>query len=866
MIQLFFEKRKNDQLDAYFNLVKKINEAESSFTNLSDKDLCAKTHSFKEVLSKGESLDSILVPAFCTVREASKRVLGLRHFDVQLVGGMILNSGNIAEMQTGEGKTLVCTLATYLNALSGRGGVHIVTVNEYLAERDAKWVGQIHEFLNLSVGLIKQDMSKELRKQNYLCDIVYTTNSELGFDFLRDNLATSFQDIVQRDFNFCIIDEVDSILIDESRTPLIISGEANQSKDKYIKAATLAVQLKLNLDYEVDQKAKNVILTDTGIKKCEYFLNVPDLYLIDNPWAQFILNALKAKELFVKNTQYIVQNQEIIIVDEFTGRVMPGRRWSDGLHQSVEAKEGVPIQKETQTLASITYQNFFLLYPKLAGMTGTAKTEEIEFEKIYGLNVFCVPTNKKSKRVDKNDLVYRTQFSKWKAVAEECKKLNKLGVPILLGTTSVKNSEILSCLLSQSDIEHELLNAKPENIRRESEIVAQAGRFSSVTIATNIAGRGTDIILGGNIDIVTKSFLELYLFPTLSTTQLEIPNILSLDNKLSLLSETISTRKVLSIDEFSDSEKNLYNEAFSLLKTYFSDILERERTKVNRLGGLWVIGTERHESRRIDNQLRGRSGRQGDPGTSVFFLSLEDNLLQVFGGEKIAQLMNNFQLEADVPIESSFLSKSLDSAQKKVENFYFDSRKQLFEYDEVMNTQRKVIFSERRQILDSENLKSWVLNYLEMTVLQLFEFFTLSSNTELVLEDASLFFQLFGLPYGFKKNTELSDQVILSFWSQQVRITYDIKESYIELFEPGLMRQFEKLCFLQQIDFCWQKHLQDMDILKDLIGWRSYGQRDPLMEYRNEGFQTFLAMTNELRQGILYLLFRSELLFLNSKN
>ena len=444
--------------------------------------------------------------------------------------------------------------------------------------------------------------------------------------------------------------------------------------------------------------------------------------------------------------------------------------------------------------------------------------------------------------------------------------MNKLGVPILLGTTSVKNSEILSCLLSQSDIEHELLNAKPENIRRESEIVAQAGRFSSVTIATNIAGRGTDIILGGNIDIVTKSFLELYLFPTLSTTQLEVPDIPDLDNKLSLLHKIISIRKVVSIDGFSDSEKSLYNESFSILKTYFSDILERERVQVNGLGGLWVIGTERHESRRIDNQLRGRSGRQGDPGTSVFFLSLEDNLLQVFGGEKIAQLMNNFQLEADVPIESSFLSKSLDSAQKKVENFYFDSRKQLFEYDEVMNTQRKVIFSERRQILDSENLKSWVLNYLEMTVLQFFEFFTLSNNTELVPADTSLFFQLFGLPYGFKKTTELSDQVILSFWSQQVRITYDIKESYIELFEPGLMRQFEKLCFLQQIDFCWQKHLQDMDILKDLIGWRSYGQRDPLMEYRNEGFQTFLAMTNELRQGILYLLFRSELLFLNSKN
>ena len=478
----------------------------------------------------------------------------------------------------------------------------------------------------------------------------------------------------------------------------------------------------------------------------------------------------------------------------------------------------------------------------------------------------CVPTNKKSKRVDKNDLVYRTQFAKWKAVTEECKNLNRLGVPILLGTTSVKNSEILSCLLSQSNIAHELLNAKPENILRESEIIAQAGRFSSVTIATNIAGRGTDIILGGNISIVTKSFLELSLFFTSVTERPEVPNILDLNNKLFLLEDSTSSRQVSSVEDFSTPEKTLYDECFDLLQTYFTNILESERIKVNRLGGLWVLGTERHESRRIDNQLRGRSGRQGDPGTSVFFLSLEDNLLQVFGGDKISQLMDNFQLEVNAPIESSFLSKSLDSAQKKVENFYFDSRKQLFEYDEVMNTQRRVIFSERRQILDSQNLKFWVLNYLEMTVLQFFEFFTSSSNNELILEDTSLFFQLFGLPYGFKKKKELSDQLILSFWSQQVRITYDIKESYIELFEPGLMRQFEKLCFLQQIDFCWQKHLQDMDILKDLIGWRSYGQRDPLMEYRNEGFQTFLAMSNELRQGILYLLFRSELLFLNSKN
>ncbi|CAN1199248.1 Protein translocase subunit SECA1, chloroplastic [Linum perenne] len=570
----------------------------------------------------------MLQEAFALVREASKRVLGLRPFDVQLIGGMVLHKGEIAEMKTGEGKTLVAILPAVLNALSGKG-VHVVTVNDYLARRDCEWVGQVPRFLGLKVGLIQQNMTSEQRRENYLCDITYVTNSELGFDYLRDNLATSVEELVLRRFNYCVIDEVDSILIDEARTPLIISGPAEKPSDRYYKAAKIAAAFERDIHYTVDEKQKNVLLTEQGYEDSEEILNLKDLYDPREQWAMYILNAIKAKELFLRDVNYIVRGKEVFIVDEFTGRVMQGRRWSDGLHQAVEAKEGLPIQNETITLASISYQNFFLQFPKLCGMTGTAATESTEFESIYKLKVTIVPTNKPMIRKDDSDVVFRATVGKWRAVVVEISRMHKTGRPVLVGTTSVEQSDALSVQLQEAEIPHEVLNAKPENVEREAEIVAQSGRLGAVTIATNMAGRGTDIILGGNV---------------------------------------ISA------------------------------------------GGLHVVGTERHESRRIDNQLRGRSGRQGDPGSSRFFLSLEDNIFRIFGGDRIQGLMRAFRVE-DLPIESQMLTKALDEAQRKVENYFFDIRKQLFEYDEVLNSQRDRVYSERRRALESGSLQSLIVEY-----------------------------------------------------------------------------------------------------------------------------------------------------------
>ena len=886
------------KLKRYKPDVVEINLLEEEIHPLSDEKLVGKTNEFKERLANGESLDDILPEAFAVVREAGRRVLGMRHFDVQLIGGMVLHDGQIAEMKTGEGKTLVATMPAYLNALSGKG-VHIVTVNDYLARRDAEWMGQVHRFLGLTVGLVQQGMSPTERKKNYACDITYGTNSEFGFDYLRDNMATSIEDVVQRPFNFCIIDEVDSILIDEARTPLIISGQVERPSEKYVRAAEAAQQLVPEEDYEVDEKAHNVLLNDEGFIKAEEFLGVQDLFDPKDPWAHYIFNAVKAKELFTKDVKYIVRNGEIVIVDEFTGRVMPGRRCSDGLHQAIEAKERVDIQPETQTLASITYQNFFLLYPKLSGMTGTAKTEEAEFEKIYDLEVTVIPTNRpraggaggprSRARQDISDVVYKTEPAKWKAIAEECAEMHETGRPVLVGTTSVEKSELLSGLLAEREVPHNLLNAKPENVERESEIVAQAGRGGAVTIATNMAGRGTDIILGGNADYMARLKVREYLMPRIVKPEDEdtfgvksvaaskkrsqaqgfdsekkvktwkasadlFPTELSAETEQVLkeavtlavqtygersLSELEAEEKIAVAAEKAPTEDPVVQklrEAYGLMYKTYENFTGKIHDEVVERGGLHVIGTERHESRRIDNQLRGRAGRQGDPGSTRFFLSLLDNLLRIFGGDRVAGLMNAFRVEEDMPIESGMLTRSLEGAQKKVETYYYDIRKQVFEYDEVMNNQRRAIYAERRRVLEGQALKELVINYAEQTMDDIVEAYV---NPELPTEEWDLK-SLVGKVKEFvyllsdleaEHIESLSMTEIKTFLHEQVRIAYDMKEAQVDQAKPGLMREAERFFILQQIDTLWREHLQQMDALRESVGLRGYGQKDPLIEY-----------------------------------
>jgi preprotein translocase subunit SecA len=873
MFQTLFGDPNERKVQEYSHLIQKINKLEERIKLLSDTDLQSQTNLFINRLAKGETVDSVLAEAFAVVREASWRVLGLRHFDVQLIGGLILHEGKIAEMKTGEGKTLVAVLPAYVNALTGKG-VHIVTVNDYLAARDAEYVGQVHKFLGLSVGLIQQSMTQVERKLNYSKDITYTTNSELGFDYLRDNMSIQLQDIVQRPFYFSILDEVDSILIDEARTPLIISGAGETPNAKYTRGNLVAQAMRRDLHYEVDEKAKNVILTEEGVIFSEKELGVNDLYNLEDPWAPYIFNAIKAKELFIRDVQYIVKDEEIFIVDEFTGRIMIGRRWSDGLHQAIEAKEEVRIQNETQTLASITYQNFFLLYPKLSGMTGTAKTEEPELDKIYGLEVLSVPTHRKMIREDFSDLVYKNQYVKWKSIADECLDIHTLGRPILVGTTSVEKSELLSSLLQEYGIPHNLLNAKPENLKREADIVAQAGRRGAVTIATNMAGRGTDILLGGNVNYIAKSTLQMFLGRIRSGKELDIIR----DSQLEKLYEFLAFK--IKRLELSDLEVESYlstacEKIFTdnslvitlraayqvLLEKYTKDIL-MERDEVIALGGLHVIGTERHESRRIDNQLRGRSGRQGDPGSSRFFLSLEDNLLRIFGGDRIGKLMDSLKVDEDVPIESMLLNKSLESAQKKVEAYYYDARKQLFEYDEVLNYQRQAIYSERRRILESSSLRDWVIQYAETTVSDYLNFYLEKGNLTVdeQIKLLSKIENLLGLSYQIDRDIFLNYSVedIKEILFRQTRISYDLKESQIDLIENGLMRELERSFLLQKIDSAWKEHLQAINTLRENIGWRGYGQKDPLIEYKNEAYNLFLAMTINIRHSVVYLIFRSQ--------
>ncbi len=931
MLKLLLGDPNTRKLKRYQPIVEEINFLEEEISQLTDDELRKETQNLKSNISaeldfkkQKELLEEFLPKAFAIVREASKRVLDMRHFDVQLIGGMVLNDRQIAEMKTGEGKTLVATLPCYLNALTGKG-VHVVTVNDYLARRDAEWMGQVHRFLGLSVGLIQQDMNPVERKKNYDCDITYATNSELGFDYLRDNMATDISEVVQRKFNYCVIDEVDSILIDEARTPLIISGQVERPQEKYQKAAVLSQALvkakELSKDgidpegdYEVDEKQRSCILTDQGFAKCEDYLGVNDLYNPQDPWAHYITNALKAKELFIKDVNYIIKNDEAVIVDEFTGRVMPGRRWSDGQHQAIEAKESLKIQPETQTLASITYQNFFLLYPGLAGMTGTAKTEEVEFEKTYKLESTVIPTNQIRKRQDWSDQVFKTEIGKWKAVAKETIQIHRDGRPILVGTTSVEKSELLSSLLSAENIPHNLLNAKPENVEREAEIVAQAGRAGAVTIATNMAGRGTDIILGGNSDYMARLKLKELLIPLLvkpdnehkppipkqknskskggfstkagSNLKKNISNSSTslfpckldeaIEKKLSLLSDELVKNwgdRQLSVLELDDriataAEKaptddnliKLLRESLSDVKKEYEKVLIHEEEKVREAGGLHVIGTERHESRRVDNQLRGRAGRQGDLGSTRFFLSLDDNLLRIFGGDRVANLMNAFRVDEDMPIESGMLTRSLESAQKKVETYYYDIRKQVFEYDEVMNNQRKAVYGERLRVLKGIDLKRQVIGYGERTMIEIVDAYINPDlppeewNIDQLISKVKEFIYLLDDLKSDDINL-LSIEELKNYLQEQLRIAYDLKESQIEKIRPGLMREAERFFILQQIDNLWREHLQAMDSLRESVGLRGYGQKDPLIEYKNEGYDMFLEMMTNMRRNVIYSMF-----------
>ena len=875
MFETFFQDSTKRALTKYDQLVNQINALEKEFNNLTDTQLRDYTTQLKVDLCNGvKSNDQITTEAFALVREATMRVLGLRHFDVQLVGGLILNEGKIAEMKTGEGKTLVALLPTFLNALYGEG-VHVVTVNDYLARRDAESVGQVHTFLGLSVGLIQEDMEFEERKKNYACDVIYVTNNELGFDYLRDNMAFTVDEIVQRPFFYCVVDEVDAILIDEARTPLIISGPSKAPTQKYLRTTKLVDTLRKDIHYSVDEKNQNATLLEEGLAFCEQALGTSDLYNVEDPWIPYILNSVKAKELFVRNTHYIANEEnEIIIVDEFTGRTMVGRRWSDGLHQAVEAKEGLPIQDESQTLASITYQNLFLLYSKLSGMTGTAKTEEVEFEKIYNLQVIPVPTNRSIQRKDFPDLIYKNQYLKWQAIANECLEMYNLGRPVLVGTTTIEKSELLAALLTEYQLPYRLLNARPENIESESEIIAQAGCKNAITIATNMAGRGTDIVLGGNPKSRTLSRFQKFISYSKSLT---------VADQVDLSSDELSTLSKLFKDiqfpdyiytyaqalEYLESNSDLPVQLSEELKSnYFrlsesdKNIAVADRSTVQNLGGLHVIGTERHESRRIDNQLRGRSGRQGDPGSSRFFLSLEDKLLRIFGGDKISGLMQNMGLQESVPIQSKFLNQSLESAQKKVEAYYFDIRKKLFEYDQALNTQRNGVYIERRRILEIDSLRDWIIEYAERSLYDVVFFMGITQNGLLKTSILQKVQNLLGTPFLFQpKQLDSQEEVrFISYLQQQFQISYDLKEAEMKLIEPGLLRELERSFLLQQIDFSWKEHLQKISALRDAVGWRAYGQKDPLTEYKQEAYNFFVIMLTRIRHRVVYFVLRSRII------
>lgn len=758
----------------------KINPQESALKKLSDSSLANKTNEFKARLAKGETLDDILPDAFAVIREASRRVLGMRQFDVQLIGGIILHRGNIAEMGTGEGKTLVATAPVYLNALEGKGA-HVITVNDYLAKRDSEWMGQVYKFLGLSVGLIVHDLDFEQRKIAYNSDITYGTNNEFGFDYLRDNMVSSLDQMVQRPLHYCLIDEVDSILIDEARTPLIISGPGQKSTDNYYVMSKLVPQLKLGEDYTIDEKQKTVAPTEAGVSKMEKMLKVDNLYDTDNlELNHLFVQALRAQAMMERDRDYVVKDGEVVIVDEFTGRLMYGRRYSDGLHQAIEAKEGLQVQRESQTLATITFQNYFRMYDKLAGMTGTAKTEEQEFIKIYGLEVFQVPTNRPVQRKDLPDVIFKTKRGKYRAVVREIERRHATGQPMLIGTTSIEQSEQLSHMLKEAGIVHNVLNAKYHEL--EAQIVAQAGQKGQVTIATNMAGRGTDIVLGEG---------------------------------------------------------------------------------VSELGGLAIIGTERHESRRIDNQLRGRAGRQGDPGSSQFFLSLEDDLLRIFGGDNIKKFMEKMGLEEDEEIRSSMVSSAIQKAQKRVEERNFDIRKYVLEYDDVMNQQRKVVYEQRRKILEGQDMKDQILNMVDMLINHGLETY---ANPKLYPEewdfDALIkYCEKYFLATGEVKLDEIENMSREEIGRKLMDIAHETYEAREKSIGSSMMRELEKAVMLKVVDSKWMEHLDDMDMLKEGIGLRSYGQRNPIVEYKVEAFNIFSEMQQSMIETIILYLYHIQIQF-----
>ena len=876
------------ELKRLWPIVERINRLEPEMVKLSDEALRGKTLEFKERYARGESTDSLLPEAFAVCREAGKRVLGMRHFDVQLIGGMVLNSGKIAEMKTGEGKTLVATLPSYLNGITGRG-VHVVTVNDYLAKRDSDWMGRIHSFLGLSVGVIVHGLDDDERREAYAADITYGTNNEFGFDYLRDNMKFDLADYVQRPFHFAVVDEVDSILIDEARTPLIISGPTEDSTDKYyiidriipllkkgevieVEANTLSGKRKTYTgDYTVDEKAKSATLTEEGVLKVEKLLKVENLY---DPRNMEILHhtqqGLRAHALFKRDVDYVVRDNEVLIVDEFTGRLMPGRRWSDGLHQAIEAKEGAKIENENQTLATITFQNYFRMYEKLSGMTGTADTEAVEFHKIYKLDVVVIPTNRVLLRPDFPDVIYKTEREKFNAVIEEIKELNAKGQPILVGTISIEKSEELSELLKRQGIPHFVLNAKQHE--REAEIVAQAGRKGMVTIATNMAGRGTDILLGGNPDGLgrqefggtpesrTEAFVEAYEkaidrnLPEKELLQLIEKDFTGIAPVVAAYLKSASEPDQEELEELVLAENQ---RQFDLLVAKYKPICAAEHEEVVKLGGLHILGTERHESRRIDNQLRGRSGRQGDPGSSRFYLSLQDDLLRIFGSERVSMIMDKLGIEEGEAITHGLITRAIENAQKKVEAHNFEIRKHLIEYDDVMNKQREVIYSQRKEILAGNEIRDSFLGMVDDTVADLVATYAIDKvpardwDWQGIMDTV---YKVFGyqidLPAGtMERLTPVNFEELLKGGGRQ---RFDDK---LAEFGDDLMDHLIKVIMLQVIDTLWKDHLLSVDHLKEGIGLRGYGQKDPKQEYKREAYQLFMDMMNRTKEEVVEKIF-----------
>jgi preprotein translocase subunit SecA len=816
-------------------LIAAINDLEPETQKLSDAELAAKTVEFKQQIANGAKLDDLLIPAFAVCREAGRRTLNMRHFDVQLIGGTVLHRGKIAEMKTGEGKTLVATLPVYLNALEGKG-VHVVTVNDYLAKRDSEWMGRIYHFLGLDVGVIVHDLDDDERRRAYHADITYGTNNEFGFDYLRDNMKFRIEDCTQRPHNFGIVDEVDSILIDEARTPLIISGPSEESTDKYYRVNRIIPRLVRGEviegkepgekyytgDYTVDEKHRAVALTEEGFDKCARLLNLPSLWDIEHmEWKHHVEQALKAHVLFLRDRDYVVKDDEVLIVDEFTGRLMPGRRWSDGLHQAVEAKEGVKIQRENQTLATITFQNYFRMYKKLAGMTGTAQTEAAEFDKIYKLEVVAIPTNRPLIRKENPDIVYRTEEEKFRNAAKEIKELHEKGQPVLVGTISVEKSERLSNNLKKLGVRHEILNAK--NHEREAYIVAQAGRKCAVTVSTNMAGRGTDILLGGNPESMAKEYLR----------------------------KEGKDPDVLQIAAIGTPERTEWDAVYGRFKAQTA----KDHDEVVGLGGLIIVGTERHESRRIDNQLRGRAGRQGDPGASKFFLSLQDDLLRIFGGERMQNLMLRLGMEEDVPIESRMITKRIAKAQEAVEAQNFAARKHILEYDDVMNKQRQAIYGWRRQLLEGQDQKKRVLEIVENIAGSCLDTRCAENVREHEWDWTGLQSDLltqFGVKINIAELRQMerrdAETVIVDLLTKR----YNEKEAMLS---PEIMRETERMIMLNVIDNQWKDHLLSMDHLKEGIGLRGYGQKDPLVEYKKESKLMFDDMIERVEDETVRFLF-----------